>query len=103
MLWAACGVPAGSRNPISNTFHMLQRSARHKDVAYNTALKSNDCNKVKRLDRHIAQITCIIYYSFTRLLWHIFPITVYFFKTAHTQPITEDEITKTLFDVCRMT
>src|SRR4029434_3788409 len=28
--------------------------------------------------------------------WHIFPFTVYFFKTAHTQP-------KTLFDVCRMT
>src|SRR4029434_9756397 len=42
-------------------------------------------------------------YSFSRLLWHIFPITVYFFKTAHTQPIPEDEITKTLFDVCRMT
>src|SRR4029434_1082881 len=42
-------------------------------------------------------------YSFSQLLWHIFPITVYFFKTAHTQPFTEDEITKTLFDVCRMT
>ena len=48
-------------------------------------------------------ITANTYYSFSRLLWHIFPITVYFFKTAHTQPITEDEITKTLFDVCRMT
>jgi len=35
ILWAAFWVPAGSRNPISNTFHMLQRSARHKDVAYN--------------------------------------------------------------------
>src|SRR4029434_9669180 len=36
MLWAAFCVPAGSRNPISNTFHMLQRSAQHKDAAYNT-------------------------------------------------------------------
>src|SRR4029434_3317215 len=45
----------------------------------------------------------VLKYSFSRLLWHIFPITVYFFKTAHTQPITEEDITKTLFDVCRMT
>ena len=43
------------------------------------------------------------HYSFSRLLWHIFPFTVYFFKTAHTQPLTEDEMTKTLYDVCRMT
>src|SRR4029434_9884361 len=43
------------------------------------------------------------FYSFSRLLWHIFPFTVYFFKTAHTQPLTEAEMTKTLFDVCRMT
>src|SRR4029434_7471421 len=42
-------------------------------------------------------------YSFSRLLWHILPFTVYFFKTAHTQPLTEDEMTKTLYDVCRMT
>src|SRR4029434_1030207 len=42
-------------------------------------------------------------YSFSRLLWHIFPSTVYFFKTAHTQPLTEAEMTKTLYDVCRMT
>src|SRR4029434_1571075 len=45
----------------------------------------------------------LLYYSFSRLLWHIFPITVCFFKTAHTQPITVDETTKTLYDVCRMT
>src|SRR4029434_4996180 len=42
-------------------------------------------------------------YSFSRLLCHIFPFTVYFFKTAHTQPATEAETTKTLYDVCRMT
>ena len=42
-------------------------------------------------------------YSFSRLLWHIFPFTVYFFKAAHTQPLTEAEMTKTLYDVCRMT
>src|SRR4029434_3000294 len=42
-------------------------------------------------------------YSFSRLLWHIFPFTVYFFKTAHTQPLTEAETTKTLYDICRMT
>src|SRR4029434_4817443 len=42
-------------------------------------------------------------YSFSRLLWYIFPFTVYFFKTAHTQPLTEDEMTKTLYDVRRMT
>src|SRR4029434_9232632 len=42
-------------------------------------------------------------YSFSRLLWHIFPFTVYFCKTAHTQPLTEAEMTKTLYDVFRMT
>src|SRR4029434_1755148 len=42
-------------------------------------------------------------YSFSRLLWHIFPFTVYFFKTAHTKPLTEAEMTKTLYDVCRIT
>ena len=42
-------------------------------------------------------------YSFSRLLWHIFPFTVDFFKAAHTQPLTEAEMTKTLYDVCRMT
>ena len=47
---------------------------------------------------HLAYI-----YSFSRLLWHIFPFTVYFFKAAHTQPLTEAEMTKTLYDVCRMT
>ena len=43
------------------------------------------------------------YYSFSRLLWHIFPFTVYFFKAAHTQPLTEAEMTKTLYDVSTMT
>src|SRR4029434_4232389 len=42
-------------------------------------------------------------YSFSQLLWHIFPFTVYFCKTAHTQPLTEAEMTKTLYDVFRMT
>ena len=42
-------------------------------------------------------------YSFSQMLWHIFPFTVYFFKTAHTQTLTEAETTKTLYDVCRMT
>ena len=45
----------------------------------------------------------VLLYSFSRLLWHIFPFTVYFFKAAHTQPLTEAEMTKTLYDVCRMT
>src|SRR4029434_10604216 len=44
-----------------------------------------------------------MFYSFSRLLWHIFPLTVYFFKTAQTQPLTEAEMTKTLYDVCRIT
>src|SRR4029434_11288340 len=63
--------------------------------------------KTRKLGFHLSSCTTREHtgflYSFSRLLWHIFPITVYFFKTAHTQPITEDEITKTLFDVCRMT
>src|SRR4029434_1921361 len=37
------------------------------------------------------------------LLWHIFPFTVYFCKTDQTQPLTEAETTKTLYDICRMT
>src|SRR4029434_6736307 len=61
---------------------------------FTSSSSGNTCPYVKLLAKH---------YSFSRLLWHIFQITVYFFKTAHTQPITEDEITKTLYDVCRMT
>ena len=33
---------------------------------------------------HIFFFFC--FYSFSRLLWHIFPFTVYFFKAAQTQP-----------------
>src|SRR4029434_7814869 len=63
--------------------------------------------KTRKLGFHLSSCTTREHtgflYSFSRLLWHIFPITVYFIKTAHTQPLTEDEITKTLYDVCRMT
>src|SRR4029434_2991208 len=53
---------------------------------------------VSEVDIDSCSLSFVIHcYSFSRLLWHIFPFTVYFFKTAHTQPITEDEITKTLF------
>ena len=55
------------------------------------------------LDSRCSVVFNLRRYSFSRLLWHIFPFTVYFFKAAHTQPLTEAEMTKTLYDVCRMT
>ena len=60
-----------------------------------------DVDKVLWPDRNKSFF--VRFYSFSRLLWHIFPFTVYFFKAAHTQPLTEAEMTKTLYDVCRMT
>src|SRR4029434_8645438 len=64
-------------------------------------------DREKRSLGTLAQVSvkhrCKPVYSFSRLLWHIFPFTVYFFKTAHTRPLTEAETTKTLYDVCRMT